>query len=374
MSKYDPDGYDGVGAMPTLFARTANGALNQWTVWAHADKVHVKWGQLNGTLQHASFACKAKNVGRSNETTAEKQACLEAIAKWRKQLKKKYYETVEETAELNIKPMLAQSFEPRKNKVTYPVNVQRKLDGVRCLAYRKDGHVILQSRGGDPYDVEHIRAELEKVLGDDDVLDGEIYHHGVPLQDIMSLAKRPQEESKKLEYIIYDFTHLTNQDAIWVDRRKELSTWYAKWLDAPTSIRVLETYQVDGECIVRSFHDQFVAEGYEGVIVRALGGVYRFGYRSSDLLKLKNFSDDEFLIIGWTTGKGKFSNVPIFRCVTKGGKEFDVTPRGSDAVRRQMLADADEHIGKYMTVRYMGFSSEGIPKIAVGVCIREPGV
>src|SRR3989304_5553014 len=82
-----------------------------------------------------------------------------------------------------IKPMLAAPFEDHKHKLVYPVTVQPKFDGVRCLAFRKaDGTIMLQSRGGDPYELPHIQNEISPWLGNGWILDGELYIHGTSLQ------------------------------------------------------------------------------------------------------------------------------------------------------------------------------------------------
>lgn len=385
---YDPDtqwtNWRTRAPLPTLYSRTSKGAINLWICWVDGPNVVVTYGQKGGKLQRASFKCEAKNAGRSNATTPAEQARLEAIAKWRKQIKKKYSMTEEGAQALNIKPMLAKSFKDvakptstKKQGIQYPVDVQLKFNGVRCLAYRKDGgDVFLQSRGGDPYDVEHIRAALELVLEEDQVLDGEIYIHGMPLQEIVSLVKTPQEASQDLTYRVYDMTKLSDQSEHWLDRKAALKAWFKRHQDAddlPGSICMVNTAECGNEDSVRAFHDMAVADGYEGAIIRLHHGLYRFGYRSSELLKLKAFEDAEFEIVGYRRGKGKFLNVPIFNCKTADGVEFEVTPRGTNEARLQMLKDAKKLIGRQMTVRYMGWTKDGKPSIAVGVCIREPG-
>jgi DNA ligase-1 len=134
---------------------------------------------------------------------------------------------------------------------------------------------------------------------------------------------------------------------------------------------VAQTSYAKDEAEVRHYHDEFVKLGYEGAIIRLSDGLYRFGYRSSELLKWKEFMEDEFLIVGWTTGKGKFTQVPIFTCVTKQGKEFEATPRGTEAERLAMLRQADALVGKKLTVRFLQWTDDGKPQHPVGVAIRE---
>jgi len=373
---FDADKWDGKDKLPTLYSCTATGAVNTWEVWLDSGGiVVVRWGQKGGALQTATFQCTGKNIGRSNETSAFEQARLEAISKWKKQLKKKYYERLEDANKPHLRPMLAAKFVDHKSKVKFPVHVQPKFDGVRCLAYRLyvDEPVALYSRGGDPYDVEHIRLILDGFLEAGTMLDGEIYVHGMSLQQIISLVKRPQEESKQLNYHVYDCVNLELQGTeSWEERHRHLEEWFE--VNAPPATIVeVSSFLANREAHVAMLHDDFVKDGYEGAIVRTFTGTYRIGYRSQDLLKVKSFDDAEYVIAGWTVGKGKFANVPIFKCKLKNGKTFDVAPRGTDEVRARLLKAADSMIGKPYTVRHFGFSDTGVPRFPVGIGIREKG-
>lgn len=374
---YNPDEWKGKGRLPTLYSRTATGAVNVWSCWVAKDSVVVEWGQQDGTLQQAKFECKPKNEGRSNATTAKEQARLEAIAKWKKQIKKKYHETLDAAEQgPKLRPMLAKDFKTRKN-VKFPVDVQRKYDGVRCLAYWDGEGVKLHSRGGDLYDVEHIRAAVEKLLRPGEMLDGELYVHGLSLQQITSLVKRPQEGSKAITYNIYDKVSLhVAEPETWLERRGYLQHWFQMHREEgrlPDCLIDARTFEALDEDDLKVLHDQFVGEGYEGAIVRLREGPYRVGYRSSDLLKYKMFDDGEFKLTGCKPGKGKFKDVPIFECTMKNGKTFDVTPRGTAEVRKELLRTAKSLMGKMYTVRYFGFTDEGIPRFPVGIGVREKG-
>jgi len=371
---YNPDNWNGKGPLPMLYSRTATGAVNTWACWVRGESVIVEWGQQDGTLQLAEFVCKPKNEGRSNATTAKEQARLEAIAKWRKQIKKKYYEKLEEAENgPKLRPMLAKDFKKQK-KVQYPVDVQRKFDGVRCLAYWDGDRVELHSRGGDLYDVEHIRAEIQRFLRPGCMLDGELYVHGLSRQQITSLVKRPQDYSRSITYNVYDFVNLQDNDR-WVMRKHLLQEWFeqAQEVNLQDFIVETQTFEALDEADIKALHDEFVAEGYEGAIVRLRNGEYRIGYRSPDLLKYKMFDDGEFKLTGYKTGKGKFKEVPIFECTMKNGKTFDVAPRGTTAVRKELLRTAKSLMGKMYTVRYFGFTDEGLPCFPVGIGVREKG-
>jgi ATP-dependent DNA ligase len=218
---------------------------------------------------------------------------------------------------------------------------------------------------------------LEHNLVDDDVvLDGEIYIHGMSLQNIISLVKRPQEASLKLTYNMYDIASTAREEP-WRERSNNLDSWFewARSEGLPQSVKKVVSRPASSMEELKVAHDYYVEEGYEGAIIRLPSGVYRFGYRSSELLKMKEFDDMEFELVSWDVGKGKFANVPIFRCrVPFNGKLFDVTPRGTEAVRQELLAQAKSMMGKKYTVRYFGLTDEGVPRFPVGIGVREKGM
>jgi DNA ligase-1 len=324
-------------------------------------------------MQDARFRCEPKNEGKVNATTSEEQAIKEAIAKWKKQVKKKYHWSESYVlSNINLKPMLAKDFKKHEKKLQHPVFVQPKYDGVRCLAYGKADGVVLQSRGGDLYTVQHIQHQLHG-FSSDYVLDGELYCHGVSLQTINSWVRRPQKESMNVVYVLYDIFVEAQPDLPFIDRLGLLASLKMGSLCGLPNILLSQTEKASSYKEVKYYHAEYVKLGYEGVIVRSCTGQYRFGYRSSDLLKLKEFQDAEFKIVGWATGKGKFQNVPTFRMVTNDGKEFDATLKGTEAERLEALQQADSWVGKQMTVRFFDWTDDGIPHFPLAIGLREAG-
>jgi ATP-dependent DNA ligase len=364
--------WNGEGKLPMLYSKTATGAVNLWECWVEGDQVVVSWGQQGGQMQSSRHTCKGKNTGRSNATSPHEQAIKEAIAKWEKQKKVKYNVDPEAAGVTErLKPMLAHSFWDHRHKLVYPATVQPKLEGVRCLAYRKrDGSIMLQSRKGDPYELQHVKDELHDWLSLHTVLDGELYVHGASQQSINSLVRRPREESRCLYYCLYDVTDTAIDMASWVNRMAWLEGLFRHMEGSFRNVWKVPSIVVQDEHGVLDLQRQFVADGYEGAIVRAHEGEYRMGYRSPHLLKVKDWVDAEFPIIGFTAGKGKFENVPIFKCLTPEGKDFDVTPIGTARERYNMLQQAPTLIGKQLTVKYFGLTEDGKPYSARGVAIR----
>jgi bifunctional non-homologous end joining protein LigD len=70
--------------------------------------------------------------------------------------------------------------------------------------------------------------------------------------------------------------------------------------------RVLKTLHVDGEGIPLA--DAARANGFEGVVAKKLGSVYRPGRRHGDWRKIKLLNRQDCVILGWTPGQGGRSN------------------------------------------------------------------
>jgi ATP-dependent DNA ligase len=349
--------------MKPLYSRTSTGAINVWKAWTEGAEVVVEWGQLNGAYQQSRFTALEKNAGKKNATTAEQQAEKEVAALYVKQLRKKYSETLEEavTSEA-IKPMLAKTFEDHKSKVKWPAYGQVKLDGLRAMAYLKDGKAVLHSRGNKFYTLPHIQKQLEGILTPGMILDGELYTHGTSLQTINSYVRGQKPECATINYNVYD---VVSDKPFW-GRLNDLN-------GLPTAQNVLkvETFTLMSEEDAVVYQAQCVGEGYEGAMIRSAAGLYRYGHRSADLLKMKTWQTEEFPILGHKVGKGKFEDVPMIVCGLPNGQTFDVTPTGTMAERRELLEGIESHIGKLYTVKFFNYSPKNVPLYPTGVGIRD---
>src|SRR5579863_9594050 len=177
----------------TLFKKTSTGAIQYWQISAEGNAIITTYGQVGtDSPQTTTDVIKeGKNAGRSNATTPEQQALAEAKAKWTKQLKKGYVQSqeqaeagvVDDVIEGGILPMLAHKYSVNgiltkdAKKIKFPAFGQPKMDGIRCVAIKKNGVCTLWTRTRQPIkSCPHIIAEIEAIPGDF-ILDGELYNH-----------------------------------------------------------------------------------------------------------------------------------------------------------------------------------------------------
>jgi DNA ligase-1 len=276
--------------------------------------------------------------------------------------------------------MLAHTLDDAHRKhARFPCYSQPKLDGVRMMASLAEfagAPPALYSRTGKPFAhlLPYFRGDLAHVAGlmGRCVLDGELYVHGAGFQTIVSLAKntkRPPEVGSELRYHVYDVLLPDDPGAGYDVRLAALAAALPHGNIVP-----VETHAVHREAEVQPRLARYEKEGYEGLVLRDRAAPYAAGKRSNALLKLKSFSDAEFLVVGVEEATGKDAGTAVFVCeTTAGGPRFRVRPHGTHAERAQLLRRAPSDIvgKKQLTVRYQELTDGGVPRFPVGVAVRD---
>jgi ATP-dependent DNA ligase len=377
--------------LPILYKKTSTGAIQFWEIeWVASDfgplapgNIHTSYGQLGTENPQITTDVirEGKNYGKKNATTPLKQAKKEAEARWKKQKKKGYVEylidaeqgEIDDIIEGGISPMLAQSFHKHASKMRWPGYAQPKLDGIRCIAMIVDGVCTLWTRTRKRINsMPHIVMELEACFGDRDItFDGELYNHKFKsnFEHIVSLVRKnePADDCMDVQYHIYDVISDETFDMRW-NKLKNLLDLYEGGL---FSIKVVQTLRIEEHQAMDYFHE-VRHDGYEGIILRNADGMY-VNRRSHDLLKVKEFDDGEFEIIGIEEGRGKLiDHVGAFVCRTGDGKEFLAKMSGSTDKLGDYFRDHTLWKGKQLTVQYCGLTGrEGVPRFPVGIAIRD---
>lgn len=355
------------------------------------------------TTQPIILVDKGKGIGKARRTVS-KQAKLEYDSRVNKYMDKGYKKLPksidlytkeeldallpEETtdSEGNLKPMLAKDFHDVATSVLEKQwwYASRKIDGVRCLMFVKDGEIHTSSRGGKNYDnsTYHITCnpKLKKFMLDNPtlILDGELYVHGYSLQTLSGLARLKKETDKcdELQYYIYDVvdTNKTFEERLEIlDHIKdELQLDFEPnktFEDGDLQIQMVPHVKVEGWVQIKKTHDSYVKEGFEGAVIRRPDKKYGVNKRTNDMVKVKEYQDGEFKIIGFS--EGLRPEDMVFVCVTEDGKEFEAKPVGPRELKHEYLERIDEIIGKMATVKYFSFSDGGTPTQPVLKCIRD---
>ncbi len=414
---------------PYLYKKTKTGKVSLWKVWTKDDTIYRVSGFINGKMRDPVVKkAIGKNIGKKNETRPKEQAEKEAKALWVKQIDKgyepgnddkngwkmliscrneqseRYGQGKNQNNDKTYLPMLANQFEKYKdgwlvrptieepNKgipyINWPKHpyIQPKLDGVRCIAYLNNNNVILQSRNGKPFrHLNHLRNDLKELLKDRNlILDGEIYASKIKENDefinneerfrIISGSCRPTRTNPhkledQLEYHVFDLIDLNGE--MNQQERFDILHFLFQEKEEFGKIKAVKTFEIASEREIYTYHDVFFKEGYEGVIIRDKSLKYKLKYRSSQLLKYKQFKDEEFTIINAKEGSGTEKGAVVWMCETETGDTFECRPQGTMQKRRRWYNEKEKYIGKKLKVKYQSKDpNTNIPRFPVGIEIR----
>lgn len=290
------------------------------------------------------------------------------------------------TTSFKFLPMLANKFLERKKYVTYPCMVQPKLDGVRYTARKLSAdQVSIKTRSDSECPFFHqIKAEIQHLeIPPNIILDGEFYSKRIPFKTLNGYCNRkkidgktgfntiPSSDLETIHYYVFDCYFIDQPDKSFGERYQYLESLpFSKYL------KLVPVTRVKQESELMPLHDQFVEQGYEGLMVRNINSPYKLKDRSNNLLKYKNFFDTEFTIIGAkcpTNGKEEGCIIWILK-LSNSEETFTCRPRDTYESRKsdwdEYNSDPNQFIGKLYTVRFQEKYDNGIPRFPVGIAIR----
>jgi ATP-dependent DNA ligase len=343
---------------PLLLKYTQKGQIQTWQITAEDDHFFTEEGIQGGTITTSKpTICKAKNVGRSNETTPEQQALAEAQAKWQKKIDGGYNEILTDEKKF-FEPMLAHELgKYEKLLFTVPTFIQPKLDGLRAV----NANNTLMSRNGKAY------LAAPHLYQDKVTLDGELYNHKYhdDFNKIVSLCKKQtptkeelQESKDVVQMWVYDFP---DHEGKFSDRLIALKRWLAA--NPNPNLVLVPTYEVKNQKDIDRYHDQFLEMGFEGSIIRLDLGNYE-KKRSKQLLKKKDFIDEEFVILDAIEGEGGRAGTIGYFVMKhdKKDKTFKSNVKGDFEYLATIWNERAKYIGTKATVKYFNRTPDDIPR------------
>lgn len=342
---------------PILYKLTVNNQIQQWQIVVENNTFYTIEGIKEGKLTKSlPTICHPKNIGKSNELTANQQAYVEALAKYKKKVESGYSETLLKEHKFFI-PMLAHNLDIDTLDYGIGVYIQPKLDGIRAIS--KDNK--LTSRNGKEF------LSCPHLLQNEVIIDGELYSHeySQDFNQIISLVKRTkilahhlEETKKKIKHYVYDFPIV--QD-VFSKRYKELQKWLNTF-NKKEFIELVPTFKIENKQDLLTFHEQFIEKGYEGSIIRLDKGPYEHK-RSKQLLKHKEWKDYEYTILDVIEGIGnRAGTVGKFLLKLDDNNTFESNIKGEFSYLRQLLKEKESIIGKKATVKFFNLTPAGVPR------------
>src|SRR5467141_3082107 len=204
-----------------------------------------------------------------------------------------------------------------------------KLDGYRALALIDEHGVKLRSRRGLELggDFPRLADELGKQLIESMVLDGEIVAFDASGKPSFGAMQNRGSTTERAVFYCFDLLYFAGVDlrrARYTDRRRYL----AQCLLPSPLVQLVHAVE-DGVAL----HEAAMSTGLEGVIGKRKDSRYEAGKRSTSWLKVKPTNSAEFVIGGYTKGKG--ARAPLgalllgywegsrLRCASHVGSGFD---------------------------------------------------
>lgn len=246
----------------------------------------------------------------------------------------------------------------------FPVLTQPKLDGVRCRAVCNGKNVVLLSStcaiiSSVPHIVEKLQSMNLYVE-----LDGELYIHGESFETINSIVSRTvnlHESHQNILFHIFDL--ISDEDQL----TRILSLRSLKNLDWPLEIVTTLLAKDFSEILVR--YEEFLADGYEGIIVRHRLAPY-IRRRSTFVMKFKPKKSDIYKITGYKeevsiAGDPK-DRLGALICMGNDMDEFSVGSGFDHDARVKLWQERETLVGRYVKVAYQSITTKkGVPRFPI---------
>lgn len=189
-----------------------------------------------------------------------------------------------------MEPMLVERKRPDLGSLKYPYYAGPKLDGFRALVRRK----TLLGRKLEPIPNAFVAkrfscSELEGLDGElilGDPTDPQVFNK-------TSQALRTESGEPDVKFWVFD---IWNSKLPYEKRLADLLVRAADWSE---HVKLVPSVLLQNADDVRVYEGAILELGYEGVILRSPGGLYKYGrttMREATMFKLKPFVDGEFML------------------------------------------------------------------------------
>ena len=386
--------------MNQLISRDAKGKIRvveisyEWDDTLHAYAIYRTTGILGGKMtEQPNIYIK---VGKASRTLKE-QVELEYKSNIKKYLDKGYKLLEEElesytedqlneiigairTSQNGVpKPQLAKQADKINNQKIFDKKYwgSRKIDGLRCLIYMgDDGELHTASRGAMNYDAAMYEIlshpNLIKLFKENEglIMDGECYKHGYSLQQLNSVARTQVKavDYEILQFYWYDIIDLNLNATARINKinnlAKSLNLTFnpeREFKKDELRIQLVPHVEISGWDNIMKLHNDYVEEGWEGLVIRLQDSVYGPNKRTNDWIKVKCYKQDTFKVIDIEQGLRHYDDM-VFILETEEGKQFKAKPFGD---RNQKIEYTDNFEEKYKNhlgdVKYFYYSDDNTP-------------
>ena len=264
--------------------------------------------------------------------------------------------------------MLASKFE---GKIKGKVSMSLKMDGIRNSALIEKGNIKHVSRQGKVVDgLEEINNALREFDLDGYFVDGELIRinkEGIPSDDNFRLTTKIVNSKsfykEALEFVVFDIVPIEDyymgKSGLTYEKRLQLMEELIG--EGNEFIRLVPKFGITDNVdeIYEKLHE-VTSNGDEGIMLNTLSGVYAFGKRPKDILKVKKFEDGDVLVTDVLEGegrlKGKLGKIEVQFKYENNIYTNYIGSGFSDDEREYFWNNKEKLIGKIITIKYFELS------------------
>jgi hypothetical protein len=388
----------------SIYKDSQTGGILIWTIGFNNESKEL-------LIQHGYYLTKNKEYGKlqldnisvdTNQSgrSLQDQALLQSRKRYQDKIKEGYHSAIEKSL-FKFPAQQATKYDPVNGNSFKEINLKRgiacqlKIDGIRGRFWKGPTGVECYSRKNNEYKyLNHIKKDIEELLlllPDQCGIDTELYNHNMKFEEIISAIKTINHEHERNKDIVCYIFDIILPNVVFEKRVELLNNAYNIWKSSHLECKhicLLPHTIVHSAKDIDSIQQQSVFNGYEGLMIRKCIGItvgytldklsrlqieetWYKGNRNNNLMKYKNFNDDEGIIKAVKCGTGREENLAIFTIESKDGKLFDCRPKGSFEIRAKWYTSPELCIGKKYTYRYFELTDSGIPRFPCGVAFRD---
>lgn len=289
----------------------------------------------------------------------------------------------------NFQPMRAAKIEDL-NKLVFPLYALPKYDGIRCCMV--NGVPTSNSLKALPN--KHLQDWSRNFANILHGLDGEIIvgEHDAGVFNRTTSAIMSREGTPDFKFVIFD-SFLSPKDFFY--RYGDIQ--FADYNGAQSHIEVAPAHAVENLAALLELERHWLAQGYEGVMLRKPDGLYKYGrstFKEHGLLKLKRFEDAEAMCIGYKermhntnpkvvnalglsersshkAGMVPAGDLGALLCRRPDGVEFEIGSKLTQAQREALWDERSALAGRIVKYKHFAIGAKDAPRFPTFLGFRH---
>jgi predicted DNA-binding WGR domain protein len=373
-------------AFPPLYkGNTEKNTEQLWMIGFDGRELVTRWGF---THTETDFQTTTVEVEPKGKRSLQEQALQEARNKYLLKCRAGYRRKGQKTPTL-VKLMKGQKYDPEKTKLSPEFGMELKIDGIRGSMHWSGDRVMYISYGNKPMRAfphldEHFK-ELLIWLPTNSIVDFEFYNHDLDFNEIQSIVtthKTDHPDLEKIEGWVFDY-YCASQAQPYEIRRQTLEVAFEQ-LGPDTRLRLIEQRVGRSKKDIEKFMAYALENKYEGIMLKRMScgaepdtQAYKrslyctTGSHSTHIYKYKKMLDEEGIICGYESAKGREKGLVMFHIIDMRGNEIPVRMKGTFEQRAKWFKEGHKYISQILNYEYQELSKDGVARFPIGCYFRK---